>query len=400
MIKKEIEVTRVYESLENSTAEINIFRGGTGSSKSYSAAQFFILKKLCGQTGKIIVIARKTLPALRKTAYRETVSLLDKYSIPYKENKTELEYKINGNILYFLSVDNPEKIKSLNTDDVWLEEPTEFTLEDFMQFYLRLQGQIYLTFNPIDANHWIKTEIIDSGTYDYFEDVSTYKDNPFLPERRKRKIENLINQDQNYYRIYACGEWGILKNIIYDRWSTFRKVKFKEDVKHIDGKKVDDITYGLDFGYSNPSALTEINWIENDFIAHELLYQDKLTNDELIERVKKIIPEEERYREIYADHSEPDRINEFYHAGFNIHKARKDVTAGIDFCKAHMLGITASSVNGIKELQSYKRREDKDGNVMEEPLKFNDHFCDSMRYGAYSKLNVTGDSRIADFSFR
>ena len=140
MIRNEVDTTRVFEVFEKANSEINIFRGGTGSSKSYSATQFFIIKKLCDQTGKIIVIARKTLPALKKTAYRETIALLDKYKVPYKENKTDLEYEINGNILYFLSVDKPEKIKSLNTDDVWLEEPTEFTFEDFMQFYLRLQG--------------------------------------------------------------------------------------------------------------------------------------------------------------------------------------------------------------------------------------------------------------------
>jgi len=285
-----------------------------------------------------------------------------------------------------------------------MEEATEFTLDDFRQLSLRLRrrtdtiNQMYLSCNPISALHWIKTELADKNLIKL--NHSTYLDNPFLDEQYVQEIKDLINQDENYYKIYALGQWGVLENIIYGKWKTFNEVKFKEDVKWIDDKKVDDITYGLDFGYSNPSALTEINWIENDFIAHELLYQDKLTNTELIEQVKKLIPEEERYREIYADHSEPDRINEFYHAGFNIHKARKDVTTGIDFCKQHMLGITADSTNGIKELQSYKRREDKDGNVMEEPVKFNDHFCDSMRYGAYSKLNVTGDSKVADFSFR
>jgi len=400
MITKTIQVTRIYDWLEDSKARINILRGGTGSSKSYSLSQFFILNKLLRQQNKTIVIARKTLPALKKTAFKETLDLIKAWGVPHQLNKTDLELKVNSNTCYFMSVDDPDKIASLQTDDVWLEEAVDFTFEDFHQFNMRCNGQLYLSFNPVDALCYVKTKIIDPGNYDVAEDVSTYKDNPFLPEVRRTQIENLINIDDAYFKVYNLGEWGVLTNIIYGKWDTFSKVEYVDGVKLIDGKKVDEITYGLDFGFSNASALTEINWVENDFIAHELLYQSSLTNTELIAATKKLIPEDVRYREIYADHSEPDRISEFYHAGFNIHKARKDVTTGIDFCKQHMLGILSDSINGIKELQSYKRREDKDGNVMEEPVKFNDHFCDSMRYGAYSKLDVTGTSRLADFNLR
>jgi len=392
-MKVDINVTKVYDWLEQSKARINILRGGTGSSKSYSLSQFFAVNKLCAEGRRTLVIARKTLPALKKTAYKETMDIINSLGIPYKLNKTDLELKVKDNILYFMSLDDPHKVASFQTDDVWLEEAIDFTFEDFHQFNMRMNGQMYLSFNPVSALHWIKTVLIDSGNYDAVENISTYKDNPYLAVSRRKEIENLIKIDQNFYKIYNLGQWGVLENIIYGNWTTFNKVEFKEDIKFIDDKKVEDITYGLDFGYSNSSALTEINWIENDFIAHELLYQDSLTNTELIEKAKKLIPVEQRYREIYADPSEPDRINEFYHAGFNVHKARKDVTAGIDYCKTHLLGITAESTNGIKELQSYKRREDKDGNVMEEPVKFNDHFCDSMRYGVYSKYTGGEESK-------
>jgi len=399
-MKVDINVTKVYDWLEQSKSRINVLRGGTGSSKSYSLSQFFAVNKLCADTKRTLVIARKTLPALKKTAYKETMDIVSSLGIPYKLNKTDLELKVKDNTCYFMSLDDPQKVASFQTDDVWLEEAIDFTFNDFHQFNMRMNGQMYMSFNPVSGLHFIKTILIDSGNYDIGENVSTYKDNPYLPVSRRKEIENLIKIDQNFYKIYNLGEWGVLENIIYGKWKTFNKVEFKDGVKFIDSLKVDDISYGLDFGYSNPSALTEINWIENDFIAHELLYQDSLTNTELIEQAKKLIPVEQRYREIYADSSEPDRINEFYHAGFNIHKARKDVMAGIDFCKTHLLGILADSINGIKELQSYKRREDKDGNVMEEPVKFNDHFCDSMRYGAYSHLGQTADISVFPGGFR
>ena len=378
IINNDVDVTQVYHRLVRSKAEINVFRGGTGSSKSYSAAQFFIINKLCNQTGKKIVIARKTLPALKKTAYWEVMELLKQYQIPYKENKTDLEYHINGNILYFLSIDNPDKVASLNTDDVWLEEGTDFTFKDFMQFYLRLKGQIYFTFNPVDQHHWINQILVQSGKYNVYEDVSTYRDNQFLAPQRVRRIEQLIDQDENYYRIYNLGEWGSLKNLIY---SGFKVV----DIPARSG----EITYGLDFGFNHPSCLVKIYWKDNRFISQELLYKSRLTNSELIDEVKLLVPASHRQKYMYADSAEPARIEDFFKAGFNIHPADKSVRDGLDYVKQHSNGITSDSVNGIKEKQAYSYKEDKNGDpIGDEPIKIMDDFCDAERYGAYTYSKI------------
>ena len=395
------DVTRVFDFLTKVKNNIVVLRGGTRSSKSYSMSQHLIVNRLCKPLNRVYIITRKTLPALKKTAYKETIDLLNKYKVPYKLNKSDLELRVLNNLCYFMSLDDPNKAASLSSDEVWMEEAVDFTIDDFTQLWLRARQRVYLSFNPISALHWIKTDIIDSGEYDVAEDVSTYKDNiaNLLPGQ-VQNIESLIRKDQNKYKVYNLGEWGVLENIIYGKWKIFDKVEFKDGTKFIDGKKVTDITYGLDFGFSHPSVLTEINWIEDDFIVHELLYQRGLTNAELIEKTKKLIPAEHRFREIYADHSEPARINEFYQEGFNIHKAKKDVLPGIDFCKTHLLGVTAESIKGIKELQGYSRRKDKDGHVMEEPVKFQDDFCDSFRYGSYTKANSLRPSKVLDISFR
>ena len=41
-------------------------------------------------------------------------------------------------------------------------------------------------------------------------------------------------------------------------------------------------------------------------------------------------------------------------------------------------------------MQSYKRREDKNGNVLEEPVKFNDHLMDAMHYGVTGFMAMYG----------
>ena len=407
MPKITVEVTPVYDWLEQSKAEINILRGGRGSSKSYSTAQLFVLNKLCKLKNKTFVIARKTLPALRKTAMKDTMDLVKAYQIPHSFNKSELELKVGSNILYFLSVDDPEKIKSLNTDDVWLEEATEFNYDDFTQFNLRCSGQMYLTFNPTSSLHWIKRLLIESGNFNVGENVSTYKDNlKFIPERQIKAIKQLEHEDSNLYAIYGKGEWGELENIIYSGWESNPK---------IDEKKVKEITYGIDWGYSSPAVLVKVYWFDGDkVIWEELIYEERLTTDDFLDRTNKLLLPEwlvlkkeelekikniKRYtsEELYAGTDEPGSIETFFKEGFNIHQAVTKVRDGINFCKSHLIGIIGENL--IKEAQGYKRKEDKDGNVLEEPVKFMDHGMDAGRYGTYSAARnyQSADTLISSF---
>jgi len=389
-MKVDINVTEVYRWLEQSKARINILRGGTGSSKSYSLSQYFAVNKLCGEGKRTLVIARKTLPALKKTAYKETMDIIDSLGIPYKLNKTDLELRVKDNICYFMSLDDPHKVASFQTDDVWLEEAIDFTFEDFHQFNMRMNGQMYLSFNPVSALHWIKTILIDSGNYNAEENVSTYKDNPYLAITRRKEIENLIKIDQNFYKIYNLGEWGVLGNIIYSKWDTFDKLP----------EKIDFVTYSCDWGFNDPSVITEINWIDGKFIARELFYCGGLTHVELIEEAKKIIPEEFRDRELYIDSAEPGLIQAFYQEGFNAHRSKKDVIDGINYVKTHMLGVTKDSIHGIKELSAYSWKKDKNGNVIDTPIDFNNHFCDTIRYGSFSHDIAFGTAQTSDIAFR
>lgn len=391
MPKIEVEVTPVYDWLEASKAEINILRGGRGSSKSYSTAQLFVLNKLCTLENKTFVIASKTLPALRKTAMKDTMSLIRAYQIPHKLNKSDLELSVGSNILYFLSIDEPEKIKSLNTDDVWLEEATSFNYEDFTQLNLRCANQMYLTFNPVSSLHWIKTKLVDSGNYDIAENVSTYKDNlKFIPERQIKAIKQLEKEDKNLFAIYGKGEWGELENIIYSGW---------EVNPSIDDKKVKEITYGIDWGFSSPAVLVKVYWFDGDKVIWEgLIYEERLTTDDFLVRVNGCIEEKHRHREIYAGTDEPGSIETFFQAGFNIHQAITKVRDGINYCKSHLIGIIGENL--IKEAQGYKRKEDKDGNVLEEPVKFMDHGMDAGRYGTYSAARHYQTADTLESSFR
>ncbi|MGE4357955.1 MAG: PBSX family phage terminase large subunit [Candidatus Omnitrophota bacterium] len=360
--------------LENENSEILLLYGGAGSGKSYSTA-IWLLEKALKERNKRFLITRKTLPSLKVSCLQLFRELLSKYNLSYEFNKSELEMVINTNQILFKSLDNADKIKSAEFNYIWAEEATELTHQDYLQLRLRLRrkndlnNQIITTFNPIDQFHWLKTKVLDREKVSSFQ--SNYKMNPFLSREYIEQLEGLAEVDENYYRIYALGEWGVLKNLIYSNWDVVNKMP--EDY--------DEVIYGLDFGYINPTVLVEIRLKENEAWVQELIYQSRLTNSDLIELLKMKV---DKNAQIYADSSEPQRIDEIYKAGFNIYPANKDIKFGINKVKEYKLHILEDSTNTIKEIRSYKWREDKEGRILEEPVKFNDHAMDAMRYALAS----------------
>jgi phage terminase large subunit len=96
----------------------------------------------------------------------------------------------------------------------------------------------------------------------------------------------------------------------------------------------------------------------------------------------------ERRRPIYADPEDPGRIQELNGAGFNVFSADNDVLPGIEFCKRYKVLTTIDSPNFIKEESAYNWRKDKNGNILDEPVKIWDHSPDAKRYGLFSHLGA------------
>lgn len=198
---------------------------------------------------------------------------------------------------------------------------------------------------------------------------STFSDNKHLGEGYVKVIQDLIYQDENFYKIYALGEWGLLQRRIYTNFTVIPVLPDMKEAKWV---------YGLDFGYVNPSALIKVYLLNDKFYLEERLYKSGITNADIIEHLS----HEER-GDIYGDPTEKMLIEEIKKAGYNCHEAHKDVKAGIDLCQRQTLSIPEASVNLIKEIQSYQWKEDRDGNVIPEPIKFNDHLCDALRYAIF-----------------
>jgi len=386
--KNEIQVNKkIYDFLEQTNYKIYVIYGGAGSGKSYTVTQFLIVDKLLKYKNKRLLVTRKYNPSLKQTAYSLMLEWLQKLEVKYEEKKSEQVIKLpNGSEILFRGMDDAEKIKSSEFNYIWMEEATEFTMQDFLQLRLRLRranagqrNQMFLTFNPVSSwvtDHFLKQEQEDVGILQ-----TTYKDNiRFLDDDYVKALEGLANQDLSFYQIYALGQVAELKNKVYNNYVIVKNIP----------SKFDEIVYGLDFGYNNPTACLKIGIKDDEIYILDELYETHLTNADLIEKLKDFI--DNKYNEIYSD-VEPDRVREIHLAGFNIRQAKKHVKNGIDFLKRKKIYINEKCTNTIEEIKSYKYKEDKSGNVLDEPVKFKDHAMDAMRYAAEYFMNYDETAR-------
>lgn len=368
-----LQTNPVFRHLSKSEKRITVEQGGTRSGKTYNIILFFVIK-LLGESGKTFTVVRNSLPSLKGSVMRDFFDILLKmqlYSEAY-HNKTESTYLLNGNLVEFVSVDQPQKIRGRKRNYLFINEANELNYEAWLQLAFRTEEKIVLDFNPSDEYSWIYEQVITREDCDFF--ITTYKDNPFLPKELVEEIERLQDADENYWRVFGLGQRGLSQETIYTHWQPCYKLPGKGEVY-----------YGQDFGYNVQSALVKIEQYEGAIYCEEMLYENKLTTGDLIERYKQMGIR--KSDEVFCDAAEPKTIEELTRAGYNAKPAVKDVTEGIRKIKSMPLFITDNSTNVIKEIKNYKWKIDKNGKVLDEPVKFMDHALDSLRYAVFTKAN-------------
>lgn len=374
--------TSYYQNKE-SKKRITINQGGTRSGKTYSIIQ--VICEYCylnTNSGAVITIVRKTLPSLKGSAYRDFLEILNKEGWYEEEahNKSEMTYILFGNLIEFISVDQPQKIRGRKRNVCFINEANELTWEDFFQLNIRTTDKMILDYNPSDEFHWIYDQLQTRNDADFF--ITSYKDNPFLEKELIDEIELLKLADDNYWKVYGLGERGASTETIYTHWQLCKTIPMRGE-----------IFYGQDFGFNVASATVLIEIWENAAYIHQVIYETKLTTADLIERYKSV--DISKTLEIYCDNAEPKTIEELCRAGYNAMPADKDVLEGIRKVKGMPIYVTQESTELIKEIKNYKWKVDKNGKVLDEPVKFNDHAMDAMRYGVFTKLTAGSVSWLA-----
>lgn len=346
--------------------------GSTRSTKTYSISQLLALY-IPDRENVSMSIVSPSLPHLKRGARRDFLEILEnagQYSDDHF-NKTDNIYHFPGGAYAeFFGADDVGRVRGPGRDILYVNEANLMPYPIYKQLALRTRRVIFIDYNPADEQSWVYQEADRQGNLLIH---STYKDNPFLSKEQIAEIESLKDADENLWKVFGLGLRGTSSETIYTHWKIVDEMPNR-------GEKV----YGQDFGYNVPSALLDIEFYEGAVYWDQQLYETKLTTNDLLKRYNILGINRNQY--MYCDNAEPKTIEEINRAGYIALPADKDVTEGIRKVKGMPLYITKRSVDLIKEIKSYKWKTDKDGKVLDEPVKFNDHAMDAGRYGTFTHL--------------
>ena len=375
-----IESTKTFENAWNATKRIQLHQGSARSGKSFAILQYLIVKALDSKL--LISVVRKTFPALRTSALRDFKDIMQSLELWDDESwmATEKVYTFdNGSQIEFFSTDIAEKLKGLRRDLLWIDEANELSYEQYLQLAIRTTGAIILSYNPsFSPKHWILKEVSVDNDAETF--ITTYRDNPYLPQEQIRFIEKYRETNPRFWQTYGLGQFAVNEKQIYDF----------EVVDEFDFDTAEFVCFAMDIGYvSDPTALVGIWKSGNKLIVNEHIYKKGLITSEIIEMMKDNVGERDI---IIVDSSEPRLIDEIKRSGFpltrGVKKGKDSIQWGIDMVKSWKIIVPKGNANLIEELYSYEWVDDGNGGITNVPVDANNHLMDAMRYGVMECLTT------------
>lgn len=389
----------------NNNNRYQIYFGGSSSGKSFSLAQRTVLDVFKGNRNYLIV--RNVQSTLKRSCLNEITKAISNFKLNeyFQVNKTDMiiTCKLNNKQILFCGLDDVEKVKSITPidgviTDIWVEEATETDYKAVKQLDKRLRGKskvvkrLTLSFNPILKDHWLYTEYFDIWEDDkqYVEkdNVSilktTYKDNKFLTEDDIKALEN--ESDKYYYEVYTLGNWGVLGAVIFKNWRV-------EDFSDIENT-FDNFRHGIDWGFADdPFAYVKSHY---DRMRRKLYICDEIEAVGLLNREAAPLVSKKANRDlVICDNASPKDVAEFSDLRVNAVSARKgagSIEYGIKFLQGLEIIIHPRCQSFKNEINKYKYKEDKNGNILPIAVDKDNHLIDALRYSLENDMEYGGIS--------
>ena len=384
-------LSRVYRDIERAVDngyKLIVNQGGTSSTKTYSAIQFFVLRHLYGRFTGLTSFVSESFPHLRRGIMRDFINIMGIYYDPKRFSKTESIYSFDDGEIEFFSADDASKLRGGRRKRLFLNEANNVSGDAFDELDVRTLDFTMIDFNPV-SEFWYHEKNLSNDPKTKFIH-STYLDGrPVLPKSTIEKIEARRYRDPNWWNVYGLGKLGNIEGLVYPAFSTC-------DELPAGGVRF----FGMDFGFTNdPTTLIHCVIIGDSLYCDQLIFETGLTNDQIAGRLESL-GVRKNYDEIFADAAEPKSIEEIRRRGFNIRPAPKtqdSVSAGIQKVNQYKQSWTKRSIDCIKEQRNHRYIQGSDGKLSNKPMDDFNHGLDGRRYAIFGKTTVTHSSahRIA-----
>ena len=379
-----------------------ILEGAVRSGKTFINNLLFInhakrLEKL-GIRGKHLLMTGNTLNTLRNNVLDDFQGLgIDTSSVNSQHNY----FNLFGNKVICTGCGNIDAQKKIRGITLYGHYGNELTLhhpQAIREIVTRMSGaddygnsvaRFFWDTNPDHPDHFIKKDFMENDEIDKVVTHFAFTDNEKLPIEYIEQTMAALPKNSIAYKRGIEGLWVAGGDVIYSDYE-FKSMK---DIDPL--KEFDEIIAGCDFGRGgqSPYAFLLIGRISEDYYIFDEFVKNKCITAQFIEFVDRGIEKYgdafKRQLRVFCDGADPDKIEEFYQAGFDAVPADKtagSVEKGIEFCISVHLMIDPDACPVTKsEISSYEWKRDGNGNaIYGKPVKFNDHTMDAKRYAIYT----------------
>ncbi len=412
-------------ALDKDGPQFTAYFGGVGSGKSLILCITMLAQGVIH--GGEYAIARQYMPELRRTTYKQFLDILPR-ELLVQERVADAEIHVKSAtgkpaIFYFVGLDEPEKLRSLNLSGVGIDEASQVSEEAFLLLQSRLRNKkglrkILLVGNPAGHN-WVYNYFVKQDMFKTPEAKKQYKmivapstENSHLPAGYVQRMLDTYSPERVQREI--MGSWDAFEGQVYN--------EFRRDVHVIHPFKIpEDWTrvIGADHGYRNPTA-----WVwgavnpDGDIYVYREFYEREWLIEEICKGKKSTgergvvsLSGSEKISEIRIDPStravrgqtggsDYEAYLENLPVKWPLLLANNEVETGIDRVKTYLrinartgkprLYVFSTCSNVIDEMTQYRYEEMAPNQVgkkneKETPRKLNDHAMDALRYLVMSR---------------
>lgn len=403
--------------------------GGTRSGKTYAALQWIVFaclepKKFLPNFPReklVVKCLRREAANARDSIWKDLNEILDTVGIKNGErgfmcNKTTMTWTFpNGSEISCGGASDKDKLHGIGQDIVFFNEVMQIPKSAFDQASYRTRIAFILDWNPSLNDHWVFRMGLDKTTV-YGKDElpelvgkpkclyahSTYKDNYDLKTGKSNLSPYQIADVEQYeptegnmargtankflWDVYGLGKRGLLEGRVIPA----ERVEIVPDSDFPTKNQWELHGYGLDWGYSDPTALVECAIFNRKLYVRELIYERGLiiSPDPTTPDQRSVLGLMRELRigltdVIVADSARADLNAALRNAGFCVADAEKgggSIMNGINLMNQRRWCVTDSSYNMKFELENYTWAKNRYGEFQNKPIdKFN-HILDATRY--------------------